>query len=236
MLVVSYSIFHKRRGKVMALIPSKVWTGIAALNFAAAVALFVSATPTKAVPITIIFNDAPPLPDGTSLVTIVRGQQVRQITAGEAFLGGPFPSGFLDASTTPGTGGIILVEPGTSIPSDIITVTIGPIIPFDGQSTFVNFFSDPTLAAAGSTAGFLQIDETGGLQEVGRAVRLPSGAIEDRFFKNAMGQSLLLPDNIHVFVASDVQVPGPVVGAGLPGLILACGGLLGWWRRRKKIA
>jgi hypothetical protein len=59
------------------------------------------------------------------------------------------------------------------------------------------------------------------------------------YFHNTGGQTTVLYDALNGGAGlSHYQaffVPGPIVGAGLPGLVMACGGLLALARRRRKL-
>jgi hypothetical protein len=64
-----------------------------------------------------------------------------------------------------------------------------------------------------------------------------TGNIDVRFYTDVSNSDEgFYVDNFKLLGTQTAPVPGPVVGAGLPGLIVACGGLLALARRRKASA
>jgi hypothetical protein len=101
-------------------------------------------------------------------------------------------------------------------PSDLQGGAVGVSFAGDTVTSFVMDFEDS------GGANWVQYNSTHFLYDVAIQDSLGNGAICNVGCVSVTSQS--------------VAVPGPIVGAGLPGLILASGGLLGWWRRRQKVA
>jgi hypothetical protein len=80
------------------------------------------------------------------------------------------------------------------------------------------FFTDDTL-----NLGL----QPGGLEDVKLVFDLTSSQPSSGFqFDYAFGGSAAVP--------RPAAVPGPTIGAGLPGLIFAGAGLLAWWRNKRR--
>jgi hypothetical protein len=161
-----------------------------------------------------------------------------------------------DVSIPAGTGWVAF---GAILSSDDEISQVIPTVA--GQTYQVNFklgFNDPAgpqdfRVTLGPTTLFSEVNDTTGSTpcngpfdpiEVTHCTQLTlhsisvvaTAANETLAFFGLNNPATNILADVSVVPLQTVGVPGPIAGAGLPGLLLASGGLLGWWRRRQKFA
>ena len=141
---------------------------------------------------------------------------------------------------------------GTALFHESQGSTASPGLYFDLSGTVSTFTinTGTGFTASGTTAGSFSLDAFG----TGNFAALCSGpgpsntcgntlkftitgtGLDFESFSKSQGDVVFVADVLNQGATGPVgaPVPGPIVGAGLPGLIFACGGLLGLARHRRR--